>query len=229
MAYTNGRIPASALAPIPGTSSRTGGHPLLRKDAARAYTALHRYSMKRWGISMALSEGSIRRAYRELAAQIEARRYWCGLGKCANAATPGTSNHGLGITVDLMTRQQRWVIDQVGASFGFSKQWSDASWEWWHIGYRPDHYEMVEKYSPSKKYPVLHRGTNGPAVKRLKKLLYHHGIRHFSGTRLAPSNNRFKDHFGANTKRAVKRFQKKHGLKADGVVGHKTWQKLRGK
>jgi len=38
--------------------------------------------------------------------------------------------------VDLMSFAQRRAIDILGAAFGFSKSWSDASWEWWHIKYR---------------------------------------------------------------------------------------------
>src|SRR5215217_823044 len=107
MAYANGYIPSSALARIPGSGPNGGPH--LRTDAARAYNALHRYSVQRWGISMALNESSVGRAYRSYARQVLAKRTYG-----SNAAVPGTSNHGLGINVDLMTRQQRWVIDQVG-------------------------------------------------------------------------------------------------------------------
>lgn len=224
MGYANGRLPQGALAPIPGTSPRAGGRPLLRKDASRAYTALHNYAVERWGISMALGEGSIRRAYREYPAQVAARQMWCAQGRCGNAATPGTSNHGLGINVDLVTRQQRWVIDQVGARFGFSKRWSDAAWEWWHITYRSGTYPMVAKHAASSS-PTLRRGQKGPSIVKLKHLLYKRGIRGFSGSR-KPNNNRSDPFFGLNTKRAVQRYQKKKGLKADGTVGPATWSRL---
>lgn len=229
MGYANGRLPQGALAPIPGTSPRAGGRPLLRKDASRAYTALHNYAVERWGISMALGEGSIRRAYREYPAQVAARQMWCAQGRCGNAATPGTSNHGLGINVDLVTRQQRWVIDQVGASFGFSKRWSDAAWEWWHITYRSSSYALVAKYAgTSSTYPTLKRGAHGPSVVRLKKYLYAKGMRGFSPNKNGkPSSNRVEPHFGLNCHRTVVRFQKKHHLPADGIVGPSTWRALR--
>jgi len=114
---SNGNLPASVLSRIPGSGPYGG--PKLRKDAARAYNALHIYSMQRWGISMALVEGSVGRAYRSYARQVLAKRIYG-----SNAATPGTSNHGWGINVDLMTRQQRWVMDKIGAKYGFSKRWS---------------------------------------------------------------------------------------------------------
>jgi Putative peptidoglycan binding domain len=33
-------------------------------------------------------------------------------------------------------------------------------------------------------------------------------------------------HFAARTHRSVKRFQRAHGLRADGVIGARTWRKL---
>ena len=54
---------------------------------------------------------------------------------------PGTSNHGLAVAVDLMSTAQRQTIDRIGARFGWSKSWSDASWEWWHIRYQPGHFK----------------------------------------------------------------------------------------
>jgi D-alanyl-D-alanine dipeptidase len=221
---SNGRLPSSQLAPIPGSSTRSGGHPLLRKDAARAYAALHHYALKRWGISMALAEGAIRRAYREFTAQLAARKMWCAQGKCGNAAVPGTSNHGLGITVDLMTRRQRWVVDQVGHLFGFSKRWSDAPNEWWHIKYRSGSYSWVRKYAGSSStLPMLRRGVKGPSVVRLKKALYGAGYRNFSGRK---NSNRYDPFFSVYTEMAVKRFQRRNHLTADGAVGSSTWRKL---
>lgn len=71
--------------------------------------------------------------------------------------------------------------------------------------------------------PVLQRGQTGRSVVKLKKLLYDKGIRFFSGKN---SSNRYIPYFGSSTKDAVQRFQKKHGLKADGEVGNSTWEEL---
>lgn len=71
--------------------------------------------------------------------------------------------------------------------------------------------------------PVLRQGQTGPSVVRLKKLLYDDGIRFFSGKN---SSNRYNPFFGKYTKSAVQRFQKKHGLPTDGVVGSRTWKAL---
>lgn len=203
----NGRLPASALAPIPGSGPY--GAPKLRRDAAAAYNALHREAMRRWGISMALHESTVGRAYRNYDQQLLAKRLY---GR--NAAPPGTSNHGLGINVDLMNRQQRWVVDQIGARFGFSKRWSDAAWEWWHITYRAGIYRPQSV----PKYPTLRLGASGPAVRRLQRMLRAKNVKD------APRVTGF---YGPATRSAVRRYQSKKGLGADGVCGPSTWRKLR--
>lgn len=69
-----------------------------------------------------------------------------------------------------------------------------------------------------RRYPTLKVGSRGRAVKRLKRLMWAKGLRKFQ---------RSTGYFGPGTKRAIKRFQSKHGLKADGIVGPRTWKKLR--
>lgn len=208
----NGQLDPSELAPIVGSSPRPGGRPLLRRDAAAAYNALHAESMRRFGISMGLDEGTTRRAYRELDAQYEAKRIYG-----SNAATPGTSNHGWGINVDLQTRQQRWVIDQIGAAYGFSKAWSDASWEWWHITFNASY--VTADVTP---FVVLKLGSRGKRVRYLQFLLRRQGLK-------APAKGSSGyGYFGKGTRSAVIEFQKrKDGLGADGVVGPNTWEALR--
>lgn len=217
----NGQIPISSLDPIPGSSPRPGGHPLLREDAARAYNALHIYAMERWGISMALAEGAVRRAYRELAAQVLAKQIFG-----SNAATPGTSNHGLAINVDLMSMQQRWVIDQVGGQFGFSKRCSDAAWEWWHVTFccstATTRRKVNEILRRARRSRTIRRGADGKLVGNLQWHLRRHGFRDVP--RAGEEHHR---HFGKRTEDAVKAFQRRKGLKADGVVGLRTWRAVR--
>lgn len=217
MGYSNGRLPQSALAPI--TKAVNGQQAYLAKDAARAFMAMNAESERRFGVTLRVA--SARVAYRPLADQ----QYFWNLylsGHGALAARPGTSNHGWGLAVDLASPLMRRIVDQIGEKYGFAKKWSDAPTEWWHIKWRPGNYRAVEKHH--SKYPVLKRGAKGLAVLRLKRLLYKKGIRNFSGPH---SSNRFDRHFGAATQEAVKRFQKKVGLKPDGVVGPVTWRKLR--
>lgn len=62
---------------------------------------------------------------------------------------------------------------------------------------------------------VIKRNSTGIDVIRLQQLLQDHGY------------NVYDDGvFGPNTDIAVKNFQKKSGLVADGIVGQKTWDKL---
>ena len=69
-----------------------------------------------------------------------------------------------------------------------------------------------------KKYQTIRKGNHGEAVKTcqqiLKKLGYDLGICGVDSD------------FGIATEKAVKAFQKDHGLTADGIVGEKTWAAL---
>lgn len=55
-----------------------------------------------------------------------------------------------------------------------------------------------------------------PTPRRIQRALMNAGF--FKG----PINGKI----GPQTKRAIKEFQKAHGLKADGIVGKRTWEKL---
>lgn len=72
--------------------------------------------------------------------------------------------------------------------------------------------------------PVLKKGSKGPSVVRLKKLLYAAGMRGFS---INGSSNRYDPRFTQATREAIVRFQAANNLPADGVVGATTWRKLR--
>jgi murein DD-endopeptidase MepM/ murein hydrolase activator NlpD len=61
------------------------------------------------------------------------------------------------------------------------------------------------------KYPTIRYGSEGPAVKRLQKLLH---VKPVSGW------------FGPITKAAVMRFEKRHHLKVNGIVGKPTWRAI---
>jgi len=124
----NGYLPQSELAPIYHPTAQV----YLRKDAAAAWNAFRQYCLAR-GVEM--YPNGPNSAYRTWSQQVLMKRLY---GR--NAATPGTSNHGLGLAVDVATHEMRHAIDQWGAQFGWSKTWSDASWEWWHIKYQPGHY-----------------------------------------------------------------------------------------
>lgn len=69
--------------------------------------------------------------------------------------------------------------------------------------------------SSSSNMPVLREGMTGPAVKDMQLLLNQ------KGASISADGK-----FGPATTKAVKEFQSKSGLKADGVVGPKTWDAL---
>lgn len=117
----NGRLSSSALAAI--TRAVNGDQARLRVDAARAFMAMNAESERRYRVTLRVS--SARTAYRTLAEQV----YFWGLyraGRGSLAARPGTSNHGLGLAVDLATPRMRQIVDQIGAKYGWAKRWSDA-------------------------------------------------------------------------------------------------------
>jgi len=138
----NGKLPASTLADIPGGR--------LRQDAAASWQRLRNRIGKETG--QWICPTSTRTAYRTFAEQ----QYFWNLyqsGKGNLAARPGTSNHGWGITVDVPTTKQRQLIDKYGADYGWSKKWSDAPSEWWHIKYDPNRDKHRGEPAKPKKHP----------------------------------------------------------------------------
>lgn len=214
MAYSNGKLPKSVLAPI--TKAADGAQVYLRKDAAKAFNAINAESEARFGVTLRVL-GSMS-AYRTLAQQ---EYLWDNVAHPHDTnwvARPGTSNHGLGLAIDLANPQMRRIIDLIGSKYGFAKRWSDAPGEWWHIKWREGTYDAVT--NPPYGSKVLKRGQTGPSVIKLKKLLYNKGYRGFG--------SRWNPYFNKATQDAVKRFQRRHKIGADGVVGPKTWKLLKG-
>lgn len=70
----------------------------------------------------------------------------------------------------------------------------------------------------AKKKPILHKGDKGEYVKKLQTLLTDCGY--------SVGKCGIDGHFGADTFKAVVKFQKDNGIEADGVVGSGTWKKL---
>lgn len=216
----NGQFPASALAPI------AGGSVLAKQDyrspsaagPAAAWNAMAAYIFEKERVRIAVTGPDS--AYRTL----ERQKYYWALyqsGQGNQAAYPGTSNHGMGINVDV-PQYVRALIDKYGAQFGWSKSWSDAPAEWWHITYQAGHYTGPDPgpgYVVKERYPVLKKGDDGEAVKRAQRQLarWNLGI-----TRPKPDGD-----YGPTTVKAVREFQEVAGLGSDGVIGKKTWLHLR--
>jgi peptidoglycan hydrolase-like protein with peptidoglycan-binding domain len=207
MAYLNGRLPSAALSNI------AGGR--LRRDAARAWNAMAAEAWSKHHFAMQVSD-----SYRVLGSPGDLNRgrwsqwaAWERYRRGGNlAAVPGTSNHGLGLAVDVPP-PTRAMIDRIGAKYGFAKRWSDAPSESWHIKWKVGSYPAVKDV-----LPTLKRGQTGSSVIKLKKMLYAKGMRGFG--------SRYNPFFNQTTEDAVKRLQKRHGFSPDGVVGPKTWSLL---
>ena len=144
---SNGRLPASMLAPIPGGR--------LRKDAAAAWNA---------GPAKAgcrpLGPNS---SYRDYSGQVYFwNLYTSGRGNLA--ARPGTSNHGLGVAVDLAAQWMRTWIDKNGRRYGWAK--TEAPSEWWHVCFTGSWSKPKPPPNPITKLP---RHLQADA----SKLMYH--------------------------------------------------------
>ena len=208
MAYANGYIPRSALSPI--TRAVNGEQAYLTHEAAAAFLAMNAESERDYGVT--LRTASARTAYRPYADQ---EYFWDQyLHHGGNlAARPGTSNHGWALAVDLATPQMRAIVDKIGHRYGWAKEWSDAPSEWWHLRWREGvwHGQVGD--------PIIRKGsTSRGAIRTLQKLLNGAGYKSVS------VNGRY----DLLSRIAVRRFQRKHRLPVDGVVGNRTWRALRG-
>jgi GH25 family lysozyme M1 (1,4-beta-N-acetylmuramidase) len=213
---SNGRLPRSELARIYHPSVEV----YLRKDAAAAWNTMRMIS-KRY-LRVDIYPGGPDSAYRTFERQQYWRDYWCNRGACGNAAVPGTSNHGLGLAVDLPSITMRTAaIDLIGKRWGWAKEWSDAQHEWWHLAWRQGIWSGPDPGTDIRN-PVARRGSGARGqkwfVKKLQRRLRRHGYEIFVSGR-----------FGEKTEKAVKDFQRERLLKADGIVGARTWRELRKK
>ncbi|NMG06299.1 hypothetical protein DP117_05225 [Brasilonema sp. UFV-L1] len=76
-------------------------------------------------------------------------------------------------------------------------------------------YQMVSQINTGPSLPALRFGSSGVAVRVLQQLLSSNGY-----------TIRVDGVFGALTEAAVKAFQNKQNLTADGIVGQRTWYEL---
>lgn len=159
----------------------------------------------------------------------------------ATAATPGKSNHGLGLAVDLAeeydadsspdpirTQWVQWLVNNAH-KYGFSAELQSEPWHWRYIaGDRiPQATLAFEASGGIQPNPTP---ANGPAL-----------VFAFPGTplRLGSQGDAVKlvqsvvgatpdGDYGKATERRVRDWQAKNRLLADGVVGVVTWKKMFG-
>lgn len=139
--YANGKIPSSALSPIPGGK--------LEHNAAAAWNAMRAYIGKAHGVWIRpLGPNSSYRTY-------ESQQYFWNLyqrGDGNVAARPGTSNHGWGKAVDVATQEMAALIRRYGSKFGWSWDEGRRAGEWWHFRYIGGY--VAPKPDPFAGYPA---------------------------------------------------------------------------
>lgn len=130
--FPNGQIPPSNLCPMVGSSDE-----FLIPDAAAAFNAMSRAYAKDSGQLLCVTDGY--RSYAEQVAVKASRGPW--------AATPGTSNHGLGKAVDLCGGVQDfsnpahlWLVHNAALYGWFHPDWAAQGgslpepWHWEFAG-----------------------------------------------------------------------------------------------
>ena len=138
---SNGLIPASDLCTL------WDGKNMLRGDAAVALAELHEVFKVAFGRDLCISG-----TYRSLGDQRRVAALRGGL-----AATPGTSNHGWGLAVDLCTSESStssvltWFFDNAPVYGWVNPPWAqrggNGAYEPWHWEYLPGTKEMGTDYS----------------------------------------------------------------------------------
>ena len=122
-----------------------------------------------------------------------------------------------------------WIPGHIGVYIGDGKvvecspQWRNgvqitSKRKWQKHGKLPYiTYNTKEEETVSVELNILKTNSRGEQVKTLQRLLVAFGF-----------DLKIDGVFGTMTDRAVRTFQRKHGLSADGIVGEKTWSKLLG-
>lgn len=124
MTAANGRLPSSALGSIP--------YGKLEHSAAVAWNDMRSYIGKRHGVW--IRPNGPNSSYRTYAAQVYFYNLWKA-GRGNTAAYPGTSNHGRGDAVDVLTTAMAYYIRKYGHLFGWSHAEGAQVGEWWHFTY----------------------------------------------------------------------------------------------
>ncbi len=130
LGYNNGYLPASILYSYDSNCQ-------LYCPAAGSFTAMVNAAHQA-GVMLEPVQG-----YRDYAGQVYMRQYWCGLGICENAASPGFSNHGWAKAVDFQDQDgsltwtspgYQWLVANAG-SFGWNHPGGvNEAWHWEWVG-----------------------------------------------------------------------------------------------
>ena len=122
----------TTIAPAPGMGHIPSpyGELHLTATAADAWNAMRVEALSTYGTD--IYPGGPVSAYRTYEQQSELyRAFLAGYGAPANP--PGSSSHEWGTAVDVESPEMRWVVDQIGWKYGWTK--SHGPGEWWHVDY----------------------------------------------------------------------------------------------
>jgi hypothetical protein len=130
--YPNGRIPTRLLCPLWGAPGMS-----MRADAADAFNRLSQEYADRFGVPICVID-----SYRSYDQQVSVKA-----ARGSLAATPGTSNHGWGLAVDLCggierfgTAEHRWMRENAPPFGYFHPDWAQRGgskpepWHWEFAG-----------------------------------------------------------------------------------------------
>lgn len=131
---SNGHMPRSAMTPLSWCANSLGYQQWLRTDAAAAMVRLNDAFRAEFGENIAIDL-----SYRSYDDQVRAKQLFGGL-----AATPGTSNHGLGLAIDTYewkaydfgSARYEWLVAH-GPDYGWvcPAATEKGNPEYWHFEY----------------------------------------------------------------------------------------------
>lgn len=214
MAYKNGRLPATALAEI---KSHKKYYNIVRKaqpKAAASFDRLDAAFYKKFGKHIYITD-----SYRSYEEQVDVKKR-----KGAFAATPGTSNHGWGLALDLgsninvaTSAEHRWM-DANAPAFGWENPWWAKDSNPANGQFEPWHWEYDEKKDTKKGLAII--ATLNAAVysewqRQLGRLADDGVFGAKSATRLRARLNAKSGNGG---------FSLKSPLKGDGPLNARDWK-----
>ncbi len=157
----------------------------------------------------------------------------------ATASTPGNSNHGVGLALDLAEeydsdtapdpiRSQwvQWLVNNAGR-FGISAELQSEPWHWRYVAGDKipkavlDFERGITVTPADQPTPILIFAYPGSPLKIGSKGLAVELVQAVVGATVDGD-------FGAATDRRVRDWQTKNGLLSDGIVGAVTWKKMFG-
>lgn len=147
----------------------------------------------------------------EVSEDTKKRQAWMNRSRNEDLAVDGIRGPK---TIAAIKRYQRFLKKGYGYSGAIDGIWGNGT-QSAHQRY----YDKVTAKKSKPKHPTLRRGSKGAAVKRVQKHL--RDVYPLYAHDLAVDGI-----FGPGTEAAVKEFQRRSGITADGIVGKNTWAKL---